>query len=110
MRHIDRRFFSGLFNLESLDLSSNPELGSVDSGLFRGLFSLKDINLSNNELTIFDLAGLFKSCRLIESLDLSNNRLDHRSVNEAAMAHTVSLKVLNLASNRLENMDFARKL
>ncbi|KAL1230620.1 Leucine-rich repeat neuronal protein [Trichinella spiralis] len=64
--------FDGMYNLRSLDLSSN-ELRRLCLNDFRGLFNLEELNLADNRISSA-ADGAFHGLLKLETLRLSGNR------------------------------------
>ena len=66
--------FSGLNNLDRLDLSNNNNLSSLPVGIFSGLNNLERLDLSNNNLSSLP-EGIFSGLNNLVRLDLRDNNL-----------------------------------
>ena len=110
LKRLNRNLFNGLVRLKSIDLSVNPQLSNIDPTLFRELHCLTIINLSGNNIQSLNMYEMIQFCPSLTDLDLSSNQLDHRSINRTSMRRGDQLIGLNLARNRLENMEFVFNL
>ena len=110
LTHLKSSLFKGLNFLDSINLSNNPKLSNIDQTLFRELPRLMKISLSGNNIQSLNMSELIQFCPSLRDLDLSNNLLDHQSINRTSMRRGDQLTGLNLARNRLENMEFVFNL
>uniref|UniRef100_T1KM82 G-protein coupled receptors family 1 profile domain-containing protein n=1 Tax=Tetranychus urticae TaxID=32264 RepID=T1KM82_TETUR len=110
--------FSSLIQLKRLYLIGN-EINHIDQDAFQKLINLKFLELHTNRLENIDAAQLFKGLTKLETLylefnqlksvgkfphldsDLSNNQLTEI---QDIFRNLVSLKVLNLSSNKLKRL------
>jgi Leucine-rich repeat (LRR) protein len=68
-----RNTFSGLTQLEEINLNSN-QLSSLDEITFYKLVNLKVLKFNNNQITSFD-EETFDGLKSLEILDFSNNKV-----------------------------------
>ncbi|XP_076891335.1 receptor-like protein EIX2 [Bidens hawaiensis] len=86
-----------LYQVTTLDLSSNKFSGSIPDELVR-LLGLRFLNLSHNDLT-GTIPNLFNQIGKLESLDLSMNHLNGNI--PLTLSHLTALNWLNVSYNNL---------
>lgn len=101
---IENKLFDGFPVLESLDLSYNKELETIDSCAFSSLNRLKELRMYNNKLTILHPESFFGLSNLIK-LDLSNNKLTH--LEPQIFKDLANLEDLDLYNNELTHFDLS---
>ena len=92
--------FSGLGNLDYLDLSSN-QITSIDAGAFNGLGSLTGLVLYGNQIAVIE-AGAFGELVNLDYLDLSGQQLT--SIASGTFSGLASLTDLNLCNNQIASI------
>lgn len=98
---IDPTTFQSLVQLETLSLQRN-ELSQIPSTIGH-LVSLISLDLSFNTLQDISNASYLGSCQQLYSLVLESNRIEN--VTRGSFSSLPSLKVLNLANNRIKMID-----
>ena len=101
---IEKKLFDGFPVLESLYLSYNKELETIDSCAFSSLNKLKELKLYNNNLTSLNPESLTGLSNLIE-LNLSNNNLTH--LEPQVFKDLANLKHLDLHYNKLRHFELS---
>ena len=99
---IEKKLFDGFPVLESLYLSYNKQLETIDSCAFSSLNRLKKLSLNNNNLTSLHPESFIGLRNLIE-LDLSNNYLTH--LEPQVFKDLANLEDLDLYNNKLTHFD-----
>jgi hypothetical protein len=102
-RRIDRLRsgdFSGMPNLNRIDLSKNPLTG-LSAGLFDGLFKLRDLNFQGCRLREIP-AGLFKELSSLKSLYLNHNKIER--LHRLSFEGLSELTFLALNNNELRTL------
>lgn len=94
--------FTGLKNLKTLDLSSNPISIIESDKSFSLMDSLQNLNLANTGIKSIGLNAFSHLANLI-SIDLSNNKLKEFDLNVFMPAY-YSLRVINLNNNRIKRL------
>ena len=92
--------FSGMRNLNSIELSSNP-LKSIQKGLFDGLFVLRSLTFQKCQLTTIP-GGVFSDLGSLKDLYLNHNRITH--LPEDAFEGLKSLTFLALNHNKIQSL------
>ena len=94
--------FSGLSNLEGLDLGANSLTASgLPANVFSALTSLTELQLNNNQLASLS-ANVFSPLTSLTELQLNNNQLASLSAN--VFSPLTSLAELNLSNNQLTSL------
>ncbi|KAM9305810.1 vasorin [Gastrophryne carolinensis] len=94
---IDESSFSGLWDLQLLDLSHN-KLSHLPGGVFKSLANLSNLDLSSNQITEIS-AETFQGLGRLERLYLSDNHI--RSIHPDAFRGLENLIELKLSKNQL---------
>ena len=89
--------FSGLVNLETLDVSGNA-LTALPDGVFSGLVNLETLDVSGNALTALP-DGVFSGLVNLETLDVSGNALT--ALPASVFNGLANLVTLDVADNAL---------
>ena len=92
--------FSGLSNLEELNLSEN-ELTELPAGVFSGLSNLEELHLRFNELTELPIS-IFSDLDSLKELDLARN--DLRELPAGVFSGLSNLEELDLRFNELAEL------
>lgn len=92
--------FTGLTNLQKLDLSGN-QLTSLPAGVFTGLTSLQDLCLVGNQLTTLP-DSIFTGLTSLQKLHLDSNNLT--TLPDGVFAGLTSLLWLSLLNNQLTTL------
>lgn len=98
---IEKLSFSGLTELEVLDLSRN-NIFSIDAEAFHSTQNLSIVRLANNRLTEIN-ETVFSPLILLKYLDLSNNKIS--SIQKEMFHRNTGLEWLSLTNNRLTAID-----
>ena len=101
---IEKKLFDGFPVLESLDLSFNIKLETVDSCAFSSLNKLKELSLNHNYLTSLHPESFIGLSNLIK-LDLSSNYLTN--LEPQVFKDLANLKELDLYNNELTHFDLS---
>jgi hypothetical protein len=88
-------------HLHHLRLSKNI-LKSVDKWTFSGLSELQSLDLADNKIGALGQRGLFDSLGMLETLSLKNNHISR--IADGAFSGLSSLKHLDLSGNHLVNV------
>ncbi|OBZ87817.1 Plant intracellular Ras-group-related LRR protein 3 [Choanephora cucurbitarum] len=95
---------SAMKDLVSLDLSFN-RLDILLPNTFTGLFQLQYLNLSHNQITDIPRTSMFRDCKALMTLDLSNNQISYLPgpvVSDCLyLIRQHQLQLLNLNNNRI---------
>ncbi|XP_068100277.1 vasorin [Hyperolius riggenbachi] len=94
---IDENSFTGLWDLQLLDLSHN-KLSYLPGGVFKSLTVLSNLDLSSNQITEIT-ADTFQGLGRLERLYLSENQI--RSIHPEAFRGLENLLELKLSKNQL---------
>lgn len=96
---IDRRAFTGLYLLQSIDVS-NLAIGSIEEGAFTDLIMVRDLSVQSNRLEYL-APGLLtgRDLRALKSLDLSFNQM--KSIENQFRPGLRSLEYLSVFGNQL---------
>ncbi|XP_056390968.1 vasorin isoform X2 [Hyla sarda] len=94
---IEENSFSGLWDLQLLDLSHN-KLSNLPGGVFKRLTNLSNLDLSSNQITEIS-AETFQGLSRLERLYLSENNI--RSIHPDAFRGLENLLELKLTKNQL---------
>lgn len=94
---IEESSFSGLWDLQLLDLSHN-KLSHLPGGVFKSLANLSNLDLSSNQVTEIS-AETFQGLGRLERLYLSGNQI--RSIHPDAFRGLENLLELKLSQNQL---------
>ncbi|KAM3916340.1 vasorin [Leptodactylus fuscus] len=94
---VEESSFSGLLDLQLLDLSHN-RLTNLPGGVFKRLTNLSNLDLSANQITEIS-AETFQGLRRLERLYLSENHI--RSIHPEAFRGLENLLELKLTKNQL---------
>ncbi|KAK6175543.1 hypothetical protein SNE40_013987 [Patella caerulea] len=101
IRNIEPGVFTGLVNLQELDLSYNVLRDVKQESLQPLVNSLKKLNLNGNMLNRID-SNLFQRMYNLVSLDISDNKLV--SIEKDAFSDLRQLVFLNINDNKLSNL------
>ncbi|XP_044161089.1 LOW QUALITY PROTEIN: vasorin [Bufo gargarizans] len=94
---VEESSFSGLWDLQLLDLSHN-KLSNLPGGVFKRLTNLSNLDLSSNQITEIS-AETFQGLSRLERLYLSENHI--RSIHPDAFRGLENLLELKLTKNQL---------
>ncbi|XP_072273718.1 vasorin isoform X2 [Pyxicephalus adspersus] len=94
---IDESSFTGLWDLQLLDLSHN-KLSHLPGGVFKSLANLSNLDLSSNQITEIS-AETFQGLGRLERLYLSGNQI--RSIHPDAFRGLENLLELKMSQNQL---------
>ncbi|KAM4632371.1 vasorin [Discoglossus pictus] len=97
IRKIESDSFTGLWDLQLLDLSHN-KLSSLSGGVFKNLANLSNLDISSNQLSEIS-AETFQGLSRLERLYLNENRI--QTIHPDAFKDLESLLELKLRSNQL---------
>lgn len=100
---ISPRFFTGVINLNTLDLSDNA-LNTIQPGILDPLMSLKHLFLNNCNLTYIPY-DTFTKLRSILTLHLGENNFKKQSEWTIALNHLDNLEYLNIRKSGVSKLN-----
>lgn len=100
LRHINETTFTGLMELERLNLRNNS-LNTISRNLFKLLQNLQHLDLSSNNLKEIS-KEVFSDTKNLKYLDLSYNKI--KTVEENAFGGLPNLEEINLRSNEIKHL------
>ena len=97
---LEKKLFNGFPMLQSLNVSFNRELKTIDKVAFSHLKNLTELDLNCNRLSGFD-PEVFLGLVNLEKLQMLTNNLTHFDVK--IKDYIVNIKEIHLRHNRIEN-------